>query len=119
MRISDWSSDVCSSDLHHRLQRLAIAGGTQRRRIHVDTLLDDHAVFHDKLVDAAPGKLPPRDEPRALPFDDADIAAPAPVEQLPDEIRRGSPLRPVPPRHVAAGPPPLQDRPVPATILVP
>src|SRR3546814_10581134 len=66
---------------HHRLQRLAIAGGTQRRRIHVDTLLDDHAVFHDKLVDAALGKLPPRDEPSALPFDDVDVAAPAPVEQ--------------------------------------
>src|SRR3546814_15776009 len=23
MRISDWSSDVCSSDLHHRLQQFA------------------------------------------------------------------------------------------------
>src|SRR3546814_10617899 len=30
MRISDWSSDVCSSDLLHRHARFARAGGVER-----------------------------------------------------------------------------------------
>src|SRR3546814_3223446 len=31
MRISDWSSDVCSSDLHHAVRRLPVAGHPGRR----------------------------------------------------------------------------------------
>src|SRR3546814_14805483 len=39
MRISDWSSDVCSSDLTARLGDLVGGQGTRRRR-HLDRLAD-------------------------------------------------------------------------------
>src|SRR3546814_18573192 len=55
MRISDWSSDVCSSDLEHRSRYAPPVG--HRRREHADTLA---AVFEPR---------PRRVERADLPFD--------------------------------------------------
>src|SRR3546814_1423938 len=57
LRISDWSSDVCSSDLCRRgadlvaeLARAAVAGGTEHRR---DAVRDDRAVAARQSAGAA------------------------------------------------------------------
>src|SRR3546814_12697346 len=55
MRISDWSSDVCSSDLRRRLETVGTAAGV--------TVIDDFAHNPDKIdatlatLRAQPGRL--------------------------------------------------------------
>src|SRR3546814_2443895 len=65
MRISDWSSDVCSSDLGLRLGEVVL-GVLDEQRVDVDDVtLDQHVVralpqFHQGAgddVDEAPGEL--------------------------------------------------------------
>ena len=77
------------SELGDRLQLLALAERAQRRGVGIDPLLDDLAVFDAEFVDAAPVEPDAVDVARGLPFDDHDVAARGPVQQLPDEIRRG------------------------------
>src|SRR3546814_12774970 len=53
MRISDWSSDVCSSDLLKRAGVSDKAGGFAERRAARDIAAEDlHAAFDRVLVDA-------------------------------------------------------------------
>ena len=61
----------------------------QRRGVHVDGLLGDPSVAQAELVDAAPVDPLAARGARGLPFDDHDVAARRPVEQLPDMIGRG------------------------------
>src|SRR3546814_18635026 len=48
MRSSDWSSDVCSSDLRHRRERLAFDAGQRQKR---DIDEDDDCLSEDGWTD--------------------------------------------------------------------
>src|SRR3546814_1998350 len=50
MRISDWSSDVCSSDLHLLVQPVAAAGAAQFLQ-HLGEYLDQIGDVADRIVD--------------------------------------------------------------------
>src|SRR3546814_12906759 len=57
MRISDWSSDVCSSDLHAEHPRLRTGhGGDLRHRQDFDNLIETRRqpALADAVADAAP-----------------------------------------------------------------
>src|SRR3546814_20357131 len=69
MRISDWSSDVCSSDLLHRPNRCAAVAGHVDRRDHLDLArgggLDDRDIVGGGEVSVDPARaLGPRAELR-------------------------------------------------------
>src|SRR5271167_2883334 len=78
--------------LRDRLELLTGAKRPQRRGVAIDHLFRDLAVPKPELVDAAPGETRAIYIARSLPFDNHHIAARGPVEQLPDEIRRGRSL---------------------------
>src|SRR3546814_6021347 len=49
MRISDWSSDVCSSDLHRAGTANPFAAGTAERQCRIDLVLDlDQRIEHHR-----------------------------------------------------------------------
>src|SRR3546814_2595912 len=84
MRISDWSSDVCSSDLRPRVQQLRGDHGMRadpRRRLPVDLARMDH-LQSERLV--AERRGPQQDH--ALPYHQrpAGGAERSPEERLPD-----------------------------------
>src|SRR3546814_10759550 len=62
MRISDWSSDVCSSDLVDGLLRFPLRGKT-----HVATLDEDELGAHNPGEDVPPLATLERAEPAELP----------------------------------------------------
>src|SRR3546814_9618555 len=72
MRISDWSSDVCSSDLAEQLQRAAVAARSQR-------LGERREAHRPRRVDVVPaiGKAKARTHPlaRAIGRVDGEIFA--------------------------------------------
>src|SRR3546814_4802684 len=58
MRISDWSSDVCSSDLRVDIGRIILVGGDHRGRAHAPRrdLIDRETVMDEDHFVARPGK---------------------------------------------------------------
>src|SRR3546814_10738940 len=113
MRISDWSSDVCSSDLVARHHELAatVEGGMPEvvdalgafpacRRIHVPRLSRRFLPFHPPFPAAAPPAvyhfLPPRPLGRACPdiFIPVVTTLPSPVssEHPPSDLQSLIPL---------------------------
>src|SRR3546814_12453584 len=60
MRISDWSSDVCSSDLHHRRQRTL-----PESRFQAPIVLRDGAEVHGEHAGGAGGNRRERPPPLA------------------------------------------------------
>src|SRR3546814_15265560 len=85
MRISDWSSDVCSSDLHQKLDGAAsLPGGLRHRAI---DLGDDGA--ERKTVQAAAVRLQPfADRPLPLRDDRLELRLAQHRERTRSEERR-------------------------------
>src|SRR5947199_9025688 len=88
MRLRQPEARPSLSQRSDRLQLFAGAERAQRRSVAVDPLLDDLAVPDAEFVDAAPAEALAVDVAGGLPFDDHDVAARGPVQQLPNEVRR-------------------------------
>src|SRR5216683_1925374 len=61
----------------------------ERLGVAIDPLFNNLAGLDAKFIDAAPVKPRTVDDTGGLPFDNDHVATRGPVEQLPDEIRRG------------------------------
>src|SRR3546814_7999121 len=95
MRISDWSSDVCSSDLYNEREIARIASRIREHRASVVLNLESleleaqmrcAATFLSALFDA------PRDHwyPALVVVDEAQMFAPVAAGEVSDEARRAS-----------------------------
>src|SRR3546814_13798321 len=117
MRISDWSSDVCSSDLHYpgtrgpppaasvaKNRTLRVRGSTPKCRKHVGTALYllNRAVQHGRTLLPHCEQRPARPPPDAGP-------APRHNESQPPH-RCAAPARPHPPPSQPPHPPPPTPR---------
>src|SRR3546814_18443446 len=80
MRISDWSSDVCSSDLDDLVQADGVAGGSA-----VAPAIQAGAVRRRELVDATRGQYRV-EHGHALPVRDRDRLAHGPGHPDPREV---------------------------------
>src|SRR3546814_14511860 len=80
MRISDWSSDVCSSDLDFQRQRHVAIHGTTRQQVEA---LEHHA---DTAALAAQARFVQAGQGRAA---DGDLAAVRALEQV-DALNQGA-----------------------------
>src|SRR5262249_51580041 len=78
-----WSKRARSLQTNQRFGPAYAAHRAQGGRIHVDPLLDDPSVAQAELVDAAPVDSLAAGGTRGLPFDDSDVAARRPIQELP------------------------------------